>query len=35
MYHVLDRMNYINIVEENDRYKTKDSSCTVKQLCLF
>ena len=35
MYHVLDRINYIDIVEEDDRYKIKNSSCIVKQLCLF
>lgn len=35
MHHVLDRINYTNIIEKDDRYKTKDNSCIVKQLCLF
>ena len=35
MYHVLDRTNYIDIVVEDVMYKLKDSSCVIKQRCLF
>jgi len=35
MYHVLDRINYIDIVVEDDRYKLKYSSCVINQIFLF
>lgn len=35
MYHVLDKINYIDIVKEDDRYKIKDSSCILSNYVYF
>ena len=35
IYNALDRTNYRNIVDDDYKDKTKDSSCITEQLCLF